>query len=115
MVDMCYDAAGMRDAAAGHHELAAGIEPMIVQLNRLVLDSGALGRLPAAAAFAAALDRARLESSLVLARAADTRTDQGNRSVLATDIAESLTGSTTGIASKVTPSFIPGAILAGMN
>jgi hypothetical protein len=116
MVDMRYSAAGLQSAAAAHSELAAGIEPVAVQLGRLILDSAALGRLPAAAAFAAALERARLECSCALAAESGARTEQGRRTTATAALAAQLTDTTTNTASSATPGphFTPGSILTGM-
>jgi hypothetical protein len=65
---MQYDAVGLQDAAAGHQELAAGIEPIISQLGRLVLDAGTVGLSPLATRFTAALDHARQTCSVAPAR-----------------------------------------------
>lgn len=108
---MAYDTAGLHRAGTDHHELAAGIDPIVSQLGHLILDSGALGLLPAATTFAAALDHARLGCATAVAREVDERAQQAKRTTAAAAIAEKLTTTTTRVASH----FTPGSILEGMN
>ena len=97
---MAYNTAGLHRAGTDHHELAAGIDPIVSQIGRLIVEAGVLGLLSSAATFATALDHARLGCATAAAREVDDRARQGQRTTAAAMLADKLTLTTTQVASR---------------
>lgn len=119
MTSFGYSVGGLIDAAAGHEGIRGDVEQVISTLIGLAVESGVLGELPEAAAFAQAFDRARDVLGRSAGLDAAFRSAQATRTSTVARLGQLLSDDTAAMAAAATPGVppplsTPSAILDGM-